>query len=159
MGRLMLLKSKVTVERDGKTHIVEAQEYPPIPSDMKPDQVDMLELMYHNNRKLTGFLVKNSPRPDLVGNTHARILGNALAMSAEVGEFINETEFKWWGRGVDGIDKKKAALELIDLLHFMFNEFELLGLAAEDICELYLEKNAENWERFAKKKGWGEANK
>jgi hypothetical protein len=45
-------------------------------------------------------------------------------------------------------DKLEVYMEYIDILHFVFNIGNSLGLSADDILELYLLKNAENLNRY-----------
>ena len=92
----------------------------------------------------------------------ARMLRNAVAMNAEVAEYIDELPWKWWGRGKHRFkphEKKKAAMELIDLLHFINIAFDDLGYNADDIYNLYCEKHIENRRRFLEKRGWDKANR
>jgi len=88
-----------------------------------------------------------------------KMVRNAMAIQTEVGEYCNEIPFKWWGRGMHHVDKKKAAMELIDLLHFMMIAFDDLGYDSKGIYKLYCEKQIENRRRFLEKRGWDEANR
>ncbi len=88
-----------------------------------------------------------------------RMLRNGVAMNAEVAEYIDELSWKWWGRGKHTLNKKKAAMELVDLLHFMMIAFDDLGYRASDIYTLYCEKQLENRRRFIEKIGWNKANR
>jgi hypothetical protein len=45
-------------------------------------------------------------------------------------------------------DKLEVYMELIDAVHFFANKINALGLTADDVCELYLIKNAENFNRY-----------
>lgn len=46
-------------------------------------------------------------------------------------------------------DRLEVYFEFIDILHFIFNIGNALGLSADDILELYLLKNAENLRRYS----------
>ncbi|WQZ01016.1 nucleoside triphosphate pyrophosphohydrolase [Escherichia phage 04086] len=44
-------------------------------------------------------------------------------------------------------DQLEIKFEMIDILHFVLNMFQGLGLTAEEIFKLYYLKNAENFAR------------
>jgi len=91
--------------------------------------------------------------------THEEITTlNIIAMYREIGEYVDCHSLKWWGRGVDELDREHAIEEMIDLLHFVMIGFDLLDCTPEEIYHEYVNKNDENWERFKKKKGWGQNN-
>ena len=110
--------------------------------------VDKLEDMYMRNKKFTDFV-----RPEM--NQQEWIDKNYIETTAELIEFMNETSWKWWGRGLDDIDIEKAEFELADTFHFLFNLCEAIGMDADKIYKRYCEKNDENWERQKKKTGFG----
>ena len=83
---------------------------------------------------------------------------NIIAMYRELGEFVDQCDVKWWGRGVPEIQREEALEELIDLMHFIMIAFDLLDCKAEEIHKRYVEKNNKNWERFEKKIGWDQNN-
>jgi hypothetical protein len=115
---------------------------------------DMLVDIWLRNTAFTQFALKHNPREAEL-SWEVQMIRNIVAMYRELGEFTDEIPWKWWGRGVWKLDRKKAAMELIDLLHFLFIAFQRLGYNAKDIYRLYCEKNNENWSRFIKKIGWG----
>jgi len=135
---------------------------------------DALKDIYERNSHLTKFLRDNAPREDMpevyikkafeagVINleecsraiTELNTIRNTTALYAEVAEYSDETAFKWWGRGAWETQKGKAGEELIDILHFLLIAFEDLGFTAEDIHQMYCDKNRSNWQRFKDKLGW-----
>lgn len=120
-------------------------------------QLDMLDHMFKRNKEFTTFAIANNPRAKvMVMEPPVFRMRNALAMTAELGEYIDVIDFKWWGRGVWETQKEKAGEELIDLLHFIFIAFDDLGWDAHKIYTSYIEKNNKNWQRFKEKEGWGE---
>lgn len=83
---------------------------------------------------------------------------NLIAVLSEVGELTHDIPYKWWGRGIDDVDKEHASEEIIDILHFLFSMLDALGKNATGIYNKYIEKNDTNWERWKKKIGWGKKN-
>jgi hypothetical protein len=134
---------------------------------------DMLSDMFMRNKKFTDFAREHSPRglglpesaiktSNIIGSGYKqpmieeiRSMRVALAMMDELSEYITQLPFKWWGRGAQEVDKKKALEELIDLLHFFFVAVDDLGFNAKDIYDMYVLKNNHNWKRFTDKIGWG----
>jgi len=90
------------------------------------------------------------------GIKELNMMRNALALYAEVAEYVDEMPFKWWGRGAWEMQCGKAAEELVDILHFLMIAFEDLDYSPKEIHKMYVEKNKVNWERFKKKLGWKE---
>jgi len=78
----------------------------------------------------------------------ARLNDLCTALSNEVEELRDETCWKWWSdEEADWNNYHNARKELIDLLHFLLSAANLLDLSAEDIVDLYEDKNKINHER------------
>lgn len=71
----------------------------------------------------------------------------ALAMSQEIGELVDSTNWKWWRTKVDLFDEQNLKVELVDILHFWVSACQVMGLSAEDVHRMYMQKNAVNRKR------------
>jgi len=71
----------------------------------------------------------------------------ALAMSQEVGELVDSTNWKWWRTKVDLFDEQNLKVELVDILHFWVSACQVMGLSVEDVHRMYMQKNAVNRKR------------
>lgn len=77
------------------------------------------------------------------------VIGTTIAMESEIDEIRREVDWKWW-KNPQGIDDERLARlqgEIIDLWHFLPSLSMRVGLTAEDVHRLYMEKNAENHDR------------
>jgi len=71
----------------------------------------------------------------------------ALAMSQEIAELVDSTNWKWWRSKVDLFDEQNLKVELVDILHFWVSACQVMGLEAEDVHRMYMQKNAVNRKR------------
>jgi dimeric dUTPase (all-alpha-NTP-PPase superfamily) len=81
---------------------------------------------------------------------------DALAIMAELGELIDEVNFKWW-KNPKPIDEAAVKEELIDILHFFVSMCLRMGMDAQEMFEIYAGKNRENFDRQygrSEKKGY-----
>lgn len=69
-----------------------------------------------------------------------------LAAMVELGEFVQNTDWKSWKDPI-GIQRKKAVDEWADVLHFVVNLGLAIGLDAETAFLAYVSKNKENHAR------------
>lgn len=69
-----------------------------------------------------------------------------LAMISELAELIDEVNFKWW-KNEKPVDDDKVKDELVDILHFFVSMCIKTGMTADELCERYLLKNKENFNR------------
>lgn len=69
-----------------------------------------------------------------------------LAMVAELGELLNEVNFKWW-KNPRPLNREAIKEELADLLHFFVSLCLKLGIGPGELYEAYLAKNLENFRR------------
>ena len=69
-----------------------------------------------------------------------------LAMLSELGEVLDEVNFKWW-KNPKQIDRAALSEELVDVLHFFISMCIHAGLDAETMHRIYTEKNKENMNR------------
>ena len=71
----------------------------------------------------------------------------ALAMSQEIAELVDSTNWKWWRSKVDLFDEQNLKVELVDILHFWVSACQVMGLDAADVHRMYMQKNAVNRKR------------
>lgn len=69
-----------------------------------------------------------------------------LAMMSELSELIDEVNFKWWKNAKD-VDDKLVKEELVDILHFFVSMCLEYDMSADELCNMYIEKNKENFAR------------
>ncbi|MFZ7945689.1 dUTPase [Neobacillus sp. 19] len=77
------------------------------------------------------------------------VIWTTIAMESEIDEIRREVDWKWW-KNPQGIDEERLARlqgEVIDMWHFLPSLSLRVGLTADDVHRLYMEKNAENHAR------------
>lgn len=70
----------------------------------------------------------------------------SLAIMDELSELINEVNYKWW-KNPKPLDERAIKEELIDILHFWVSMCLKMGMSAQEVLHVYLDKNAENFNR------------
>jgi dimeric dUTPase (all-alpha-NTP-PPase superfamily) len=74
------------------------------------------------------------------------VLNYCRAMSQELAELTDSVPWKWWAK-YQTFDEQNARVEVVDLFHFLISLAQVLGLSAQDVHELYTQKNKVNHER------------
>lgn len=69
-----------------------------------------------------------------------------LAMMSELAELIDEVNFKWW-KNPKPVDTDAVKGELVDVLHFLVSMCLKMGMTAQELHDLYVQKNQENFDR------------
>lgn len=69
-----------------------------------------------------------------------------LAMMSELAELIDEVNFKWW-KNPKPLDDEKIKYEIVDIFHFFMSMCITAGMSADELYELYKNKNKENFDR------------
>ena len=70
----------------------------------------------------------------------------ALALMVELGEVVEEAKYKWWKNPTE-IDDAKLKEEIVDVLHFFLGMCIDSGMTADELFDIYLKKNKENYDR------------
>ena len=81
---------------------------------------------------------------------------HAIALNCEMAEVMEETNYKWWKNQKD-VDMDKVKEELIDVLHFYVSMCLDTGMTSDELYDIYMGKNKENFDRQdgnSKKKGY-----
>ena len=84
-----------------------------------------------------------------------------LAMISELSELLDEVNFKWW-KNKKEVDHQLVKEELVDILHFFVSMCLVYNMSAEELFDMYLDKNKENFNRqngLSSKKGYEAAEK
>lgn len=74
------------------------------------------------------------------------VLNYCRAMTQEVAELTDSVPWKWWAK-YQTFDEQNARVEVVDLLHFLISLAQVLGLGADDVYGLYMQKNKVNHAR------------
>ncbi len=112
---------------------------------------DRLSILIQKQKKLMEILGIDAKNLCEKSKTkESRIL--ALALMVELGEFIQELNWKPWKKTKKTLKQAKIKEELIDCLHFLFELMILWDLNASEIFSVYLSKMEVNLNR--QKKGY-----
>lgn len=68
-----------------------------------------------------------------------------LALQQEVAELIDCFSWKWWKK--QEVDIQNARVEAIDIFHFLISIFQILGMSAQEVFDIYLAKSKLNHDR------------
>ena len=74
------------------------------------------------------------------------ILNYCRALNQETAELIDSVPWKWWARYQE-YDKQNARVEVVDLFHFLISLAQVVGMSAEDVHDIYMQKNKLNFKR------------
>lgn len=74
------------------------------------------------------------------------VLNYCRALSQETAELIDSVPWKWWARYQE-YDKQNARVEIVDMFHFLISLAQVVGMSAEDVHDIYMQKNKLNFER------------
>ena len=74
------------------------------------------------------------------------VLNYCRAMTQELAELTDSVPWKWWAK-YQKYDKQNARVEVVDLFHFLISLAQVLGMSADDVYDVYLQKNKVNFER------------
>ncbi len=81
------------------------------------------------------------------------ILNYCRAMSQEISELVDSVPWKWWAK-YQNFDEQNIKVEIIDIFHFLISAAQVMGLTAEDVHRIYMQKNKVNFDR--QEKGYSE---
>lgn len=115
--------------------------------------MDKLEQIFEKQMELNRYTFKKNNLPEFDDIPKDREKQNlwlrnySLAMTQEISELIDSTNWKWWRTKVDLYDEQNIKVELVDILHFWVSACQIMGLSAEDVFRMYAQKNAINAKR------------
>ncbi|MCI8487703.1 MAG: dUTPase [Clostridia bacterium] len=67
----------------------------------------------------------------------------SLALIDEVTELLNEVNYKWW-KNPKPVNERAVKEEIVDILHFFVSICLTAGMTADELYEIYCDKNCEN---------------
>jgi dimeric dUTPase (all-alpha-NTP-PPase superfamily) len=74
------------------------------------------------------------------------ILNYCRALSQETAELIDSVPWKWWAKYQE-YDKQNARVEIVDMFHFLISLAQVVGMSADDVHDIYMQKNKLNFKR------------
>lgn len=123
--------------------------------DIKIPEGDMLQLIFEHQKNLfwkykdieEKFIQRQIPNPpfnmdECLAQLHTKDL--FWRITEELGEAANTLKLKPWKQTPMTTDQAHFFEELIDAFHFFIEMLYLVGLDAEALTKLYLQKNAVN---------------
>ncbi|MDA3872827.1 MAG: dUTPase [Kiritimatiellae bacterium] len=109
------------------------------------EQPDMLQDLFDKQMSLNQRIGVN-PR-DMTEDEQVKwILNYTRAASQEMAELIDSVPWKWWAKYQE-FDVQNAKVEVVDLFHFIISLAQVLGMDAQDVHNLYNQKNKLNFKR------------
>lgn len=105
--------------------------------------MDKLETIFTMQAALDKYIADSR---GLVYSKEEWIMKRSLALVSELSETLDEVNFKWW-KNPKPIDDKALKEELVDILHFYIGMCVDAGLSAQELFDIYMSKNQENYDR------------
>lgn len=105
--------------------------------------MDKLDEIFSLQEELDSFIRKSR---NLNYTKEEWIQKKSLALFTEVGELLNEINYKWW-KNPKETDDKKVKEELADIFHFFVGMCIDAGMTSEELYAVYTGKNKENHNR------------
>jgi NTP pyrophosphatase (non-canonical NTP hydrolase) len=105
--------------------------------------MDKLDRIFEMQRTLDEFIAESR---GLEFEPEIWIQKQVLAMIAELGELLDEVNYKWW-KNAKGLDRQAIVEELVDVFHFFIGACIRAGLSPDEFFQSYCRKNQENWNR------------
>ena len=116
--------------------------------------MDKLDKIFYLQEKFDQDVIKNRNLQDIPPEQW--IQKQTLAMLSELAELIAEVNFKWW-KNPKEVNYPAVKEELIDILHFFVGMCNRVGMTSEEMFNIYINKNEENFKRQygqSEKKGY-----
>lgn len=108
-------------------------------------EVDMFKEMFRMQEELNRRIGVDCSNMTEEQQTHW-ILNYCRAMTQEMAELTDSVPWKWWAK-YQKFDKHNAKIEVVDLFHFLMSLALVLGMKAEDVYDVYMQKNKVNFQR------------
>jgi dimeric dUTPase (all-alpha-NTP-PPase superfamily) len=106
--------------------------------------MDKLDTIFSLQKMLDSDIIKNRGLEGIPQDVW--IQKKTLAMISELAELIDEVNFKWWKNKKD-INQANVKEELVDILHFFVSMCLTADMTAEELYNIYITKNQENFDR------------
>lgn len=105
--------------------------------------MDKLDIIFDMQKKLNDQIARNYNLDEKGWSDEEWIQKHLIALISELGEVLDEINYKWWKKPKE-IDQNALKEELVDCLHFYISMCLKAGLSADELLQIYLEKNKEN---------------
>ncbi|MGI6706900.1 MAG: dUTPase [Clostridia bacterium] len=115
---------------------------------------DKLDVIFNMQKQFDNELIEKRRLHDI--SPEIWIQKETLAMVSELAELLDEVNFKWW-KNPKPVNSGRIKEELVDILHFFISMCLKVGMTADELYEMYLLKNKENFDRqrgISAKKGY-----
>lgn len=106
--------------------------------------MDKLNRIFELQKAFNDDVIKRRKLEDIPDDKWIQM--HTLAMLSELAELIDEVNFKWW-KNPKPIAPGRVKEELVDILHFFVSMCLRAGMTADELYELYIQKNQENFDR------------
>ena len=106
--------------------------------------LDKLDTIFYMQKLFDDDVIKNRNLQDI--KPEEWIQKQTLAIVSELAELLAEVNFKWW-KNPKEIDKQNVKEELVDILHFFVGMCLRFGMTGQELYDIYLKKNEENFKR------------
>jgi len=106
--------------------------------------VDKLDKIFAMQKLLNEDIISRRSLQDI--SKEEWIQKQTLAMISELTELLDEVNFKWW-KNKKEVDEKLVKEELVDILHFFVSMCLVYDMDANEMFEMYMNKNKENFNR------------
>ena len=114
---------------------------------------DKLDTLFKMQAALDGYIRE---KRNLNFSRGEWVCKKAQALTVELSEVLEEAQYKWW-KNYGEIDDAKLKEEIVDVLHFFLGMCIDAGLSANELFDIYIKKNKENYDRqngLSSKKGY-----
>lgn len=105
---------------------------------------DKLDTIFYMQEKFDSDLIKNRGLQDIEPEKWIQM--QTLAMISELSELLDEVNFKWW-KNKKEVNYDNLKEELVDILHFFTGMCLRVGMSADELFDIYMKKNKENFDR------------
>lgn len=108
------------------------------------DKMDKLDEIFYMQEKFDTDLAVNRGLTDIPADKWIQM--QTLAMISELAELLDEVNFKWW-KNPKELKPDNIKEELVDILHFFTGMCIRAGMTSEELYQIYMKKNKENFDR------------
>ncbi|MGI6701585.1 MAG: dUTPase [Christensenellales bacterium] len=105
---------------------------------------DKLDIIFEMQKQLDTDIENNRNLKDIPADKW--IQKQTLAILSELAELLDEVNFKWW-KNPKEINQANIKEELVDILHFFVGMCLRAGMTPDELFNIYVGKNKENFDR------------
>lgn len=106
--------------------------------------MDKLDKIFQMQAALNNYIIRERGLESITPDEW--IQKHMIAMISEMGELLQEMNFKWW-KNPKTVDPAALKEEMVDILHFFISMCLASGMTAEEMFSIYMAKNEENYLR------------